>query len=227
MNTLSHRILIIDDDSELNELLTEYFARFGHRLRAAETAASGLQMLQSEPPDLLILDIMLPDMNGLNLCSEIRRTYNIPIIMLTARGEVSDRILGLELGADDYMPKPFEPRELVARIDTVLRRSQKQEPKVVSAAGLVLEPETRHVSLDGETLDLTTMEFELLNIFMNRPGKVLSRNRLIDDLSGIDAAVYDRSVDMLVSRLRQKLGDDSRTPRYIKTVWGSGYQFIG
>ena len=225
--TQSH-ILMVDDDVDLNSLVTEYLARFGHRLVTATTAARGMAQLRRERPDLVILDIMLPDTDGLTLCREIRSEFDLPIIMLTARGEVADRVLGLELGADDYLSKPFEPRELVARIQSVIRRSAgRQSPEALVSDGLRLEKETRRVSLDGHDVDLTTMEFELLRVLMESHGRVLSRNRLIERLRGIDADVYDRSIDMLVSRLRDKLGDDSHAPRFIKTVRLSGYQFVG
>jgi DNA-binding response OmpR family regulator len=225
--THSH-ILMVDDDVDLNALVTEYLARFGHRLVTATTAARGLAELRREQPDLIILDIMLPDTDGLTLCREIRSEFDVPIIMLTARGEVADRVLGLELGADDYLSKPFEPRELVARIQSVIRRSANREnPEALASDGLRLEKETRRVSLDGNDIDLTTMEFELLRVLMESHGRVLSRNRLIERLRGINADVYDRSIDMLISRLRDKLGDDSHAPRFIKTVRLTGYQFVG
>ena len=226
--TAQNHILMVDDDVDLNALVTEYLARFGHRLVTATTAARGMAELRRERPDLVILDIMLPDTDGLTLCREIRTEFDVPIIMLTARGEVADRVLGLELGADDYLSKPFEPRELVARIQSVIRRSANREsPQALLADGLSLQKETRQVSLDGNGIDLTTMEFELLSVLMESHGRVLSRNRLIERLRGIDADVYDRSIDMLVSRLRDKLGDDSHSPRFIKTVRLTGYQFVG
>jgi DNA-binding response OmpR family regulator len=228
MNTTQNHILMIDDDVDLNALVTEYLARFGHRLQTATTAAKGMAALRRERPDLVILDIMLPDIDGLSLCREIRSEFDVPIIMLTARGEVADRVLGLELGADDYLSKPFEPRELVARIQSVIRRSEsKHIHDTLQSDGLSLEKQTRRVSLDGQDIELTTMEFELLSVLMESHGRVLSRNRLIERLRGIDADVYDRSIDMLVSRLRDKLDDDSQTPRFIKTVRLTGYQFVG
>jgi len=223
-----NHILMVDDDVDLNALVTEYLARFGHRLVTATTAARGMIELRRERPDLIILDIMLPDTDGLTLCREIRTEFDVPIIMLTARGEVADRVLGLELGADDYLSKPFEPRELVARIQSVIRRSEsRQDSQTLLSDGLSLEKQTRRVSLDDNDLELTTMEFELLSVLMESHGRVMSRNRLIERLRGIDADVYDRSIDMLVSRLRDKLGDDSHTPRFIKTVRLTGYQFVG
>lgn len=219
---------MVDDDVDLNALVTEYLAKFGHRLHTATTAARGMAALRRERPDLVILDIMLPDIDGLTLCREIRAESDVPIIMLTARGEVADRVLGLELGADDYLAKPFEPRELVARIQSVIRRAQaRQNLEVFESDGLSLEKQTRRVCLDGREIELTTMEFELLSVLMKSHGRVLSRNRLIEHLRGIDADVYDRSIDMLVSRLRDKLNDDSQSPRFIKTVRLTGYQFVG
>lgn len=223
----AYRLLMIDDDTSLDELLAEYFARFGHELRWAPTAAEGRYRLRSDAPDLLILDVMLPDADGMELCREIRRTSDLPIVMLTARGDVPDRVLGLEYGADDYVPKPFEPRELVARVETLMRRSRRPRARSLRAGGLVLEPETRRATLGGAELALTTTEFELLRILMTSRGRVLSRDRLLQDLRGLDADAYDRSIDMLVSRLRKKLGDDSRSPRFVKTVRGAGYQFVG
>lgn len=226
---VKHRILMIDDDVELNALVSEYLQRFAMQVHAVTSADAGRRALRRELPDLLILDIMLPDTDGLTLCRELGAEYRLPIIMLSARGEVADRVLGLGVGADDYLAKPFEPRELVARIESVLRRSAAAEKSVgaLSSDGLLVEAETRRVVLDGRLLDLTTMEFELLQVLMLSRGRVLTRNYLIERLRGLDADVYDRSIDMLISRLRDKLGDDSRSPRFIKTVRLTGYQFVG
>ena len=224
----TYRILIIDDDVDLNALLTEYLQGFGHTLVSEITAAAGRRRLRSELPDLLILDVMLPDTDGLTLCREIRAEYDVPIIMLTARGEVADRVMGLELGADDYVAKPFEPRELVARIQSVIRRARDRDrTEVLVCDGLRLETQTRRVELDGNDVELTTMEFELLKGLMESRGRVMSRDRLLERLRGIDADVYDRSIDMLISRLREKLGDEPRKPRFIRTVRMGGYQFVG
>lgn len=224
----TYRILIIDDDVDLNALLTEYLQGFGHTLVSETTAAAGRKRLHRELPDLLILDVMLPDTDGLTLCREIRAEYDVPIIMLTARGEVADRVMGLEFGADDYVAKPFEPRELVARIQSVIRRAKDRiQGDVLVCNGLRLETETRRVELDGHDVELTTMEFELLKDLMESRGRVMSRDRLLERLRGIDADVYDRSIDMLISRLREKLGDEPRKPRFIRTVRIGGYQFVG
>jgi len=222
------RILIIDDDVELNALLEEYLRGFGHRLTSATTAAAGRDQLRRELPDLLILDVMLPDTDGLTLCREFSAEYDLPIIMLTARGDTADKVMGLELGADDYLAKPFEPRELVARIQSVIRRSQDTSTATVLVSdGLRVELDTRRVDVDSKAVELTTMEFELLKDLMRSRGRVMSRDRLIERLRGFDADVYDRSVDMLVSRLREKLGDDPKRPRFIRTVRMGGYQFVG
>jgi DNA-binding response OmpR family regulator len=171
---------------------------------------------------------MLPDADGMELCRTIRSESDIPIVMLTARGDVPDRILGLEYGADDYIPKPFEPRELVARVETLMRRTRQTPSRKLSAkGGLELETETRRVTLQETEIELTSMEFELLRILMDSRGRVLSRETLLRKLQGLDADVYDRSIDMLISRLRKKLDDDSRSPRFIKTIWRTGYQFVG
>lgn len=172
---------------------------------------------------------MLPGQDGFEVCRNIRKVSSVPVIMLTARGEVTDRIVGLEIGADDYMPKPFEPRELVARIQNVLRRSanQKQQSEQLYYEGLSVDLERRSAELDGEPLELTTMEYQLLALFANNPGKTYTRDEILNELRGIDAQLFSRSVDILVSRLRQKLGDTSKQVRFIKTVWGTGYAFIG
>ena len=223
-----YRLPMIDDDSSLNELLVEYFERFNHKLTTATTAADGRLLLRRDDPDLLILDVMLPDANGMELCRTIRADSDIPIVMLTARGDVPDRILGLEFGADDYIPKPFEPRELVARVETLMRRSRERPARRLTACGgLVLETETRRVTLAGSEIELTSMEFELLRILMDSRGRVLSREMSLRKLRGIDVDIYDRSVDMLISRLRKKLAADSNSPRFIKTIWRTGYQFVG
>lgn len=222
-----YRLLMIDDDAALGGLLVEYLERFGHRLATATTAAEGRHLLRTDPPDLLILDVMLPDADGMELCRVIRADSDVPIVMLTARGDLPDRVLGLELGADDFVAKPFEPRELVARVETLMRRSRKAPSRKLSAGGLALEIETRRVTLDEREIELTSAEFELLRILMVSRGRVLSREALLLKLRGVDGDVYDRSVDMLISRLRGKLADDSRSPRWIKTIRGVGYQFVG
>jgi DNA-binding response OmpR family regulator len=222
------RVLIIDDDEALNELLTEYLGRFGFAVRAVAHPEEGLRALRTDPPDLVVLDLMLPGMDGLAVCRKVRETSRVPIVMLTARGDVSDRILGLELGADDYLPKPFEPRELVARIQAVLRRgAPERDEESVRAGALEVSWATCSATLAGRPLALTTAEFALLGLLVRSRGRVLSRERILDETRGVDWEAYDRSVDVLVSRLRQKLGDDPRRPAFIRTVRGAGYRFIG
>ncbi len=224
------KILLIDDDEKLGELLQSFFGRFDLELLAAHEPVAGMKMLEAEDPDLVILDVMLPGQDGFEVCRNIRKTSSVPIIMLTARGEVTDRIVGLEIGADDYMPKPFEPRELVARIQNVLRRSQdakKPQGSRLEYKGLTVDLDRRSAELDGAVLDLTTMEYQLLALFAGNPGQTFTRDEILNELRGIDAQLFSRSVDILVSRLRQKLGDTSKQARFIKTVWGTGYAFIG
>ncbi len=222
------KILLIDDDEKLAGLLGTFFERFGLELMSALRPSDGLELLKAEKPDLVILDVMLPEQDGFAVCRAIRKTSAVPIIMLTARGEVTDRIVGLEIGADDYLPKPFEPRELVARIQNVLRRAVSAEPDgdELRFRDLTLDSERRTVELDGSPLELTTMEFELLALFARNPGKPLTRDEILNGLRGIDAQIFSRSVDILVSRLRQKLNDTAKQPRFIKTVWGRGYTFV-
>lgn len=221
------RVLIIDDDEKLNALLTEYLGRFGFSVRTVNHPDAGLRALKADPPDLLILDIMLPDTDGLAVCRKVRETSGVPIVMLTARGDVTDRIVGLELGADDYLPKPFEPRELVARIQAVLRRGRQEDDDTVRAGALEVNWTMRAVQLDGHPLALTTAEFELLGFLVRNRGRVVSRERIMEGTRGIDWEAYDRSIDVLISRLRQKLGDDPQRSAFIRTVRGIGYSFIG
>lgn len=223
------RILLIDDDEKLGELLKAYFRRFDMQLEAATRPSDGLARLQRDKPDLVILDGMLPEMDGFDVCRTIRKTSTVPVIMLTARGDVTDRIVGLEIGADDYLPKPFEPRELVVRIQAVLRRGRGRagDDKVLDFGRLKINTERRTVELGGAPVELTTMEYQLLVLFASNPGRTYTRDEILNELRGIDAQLFSRSVDILVSRLRQKLGDTSRQPRFIKTIWGTGYAFVG
>jgi DNA-binding response OmpR family regulator len=222
------RVLLIDDDERLNALLTTYLHRFGFRVRAVTHPEHGIRALKSDPPDIVVLDVMLPDIDGFALCRKIRKFSRIPIVMLTARGDVTDRIVGLELGADDYLAKPFEPRELVARIQAVLRRGENSESEErVRIGALDVNWATRSAHIDGRDLALTTAEFEILGLLVRNRSHVLSRDRIINETRGIDWEAYDRSIDVLISRVRQKLGDDPKRPAFIRTVRGSGYLFIG
>lgn len=223
-----HRILIIDDDRKLNKLLSDYLSPFGFEVLAAANPEEGLRYLKTRAPELIILDIMLPDINGFDLCKIIRQDHTVPIIMLTARGEVTDRVVGLELGADDYLAKPFDPRELVARIQAVLRRSAEiPKPQVRSFGRLSIDSSSRTAFLDEQPLILTTNEFAALTLLARNAGRVLNRDQILQELRGIDCEAFNRAVDITISRLRQKLGDDPQTPSFIKTVWGAGYVFVG
>ncbi|MBN1998247.1 response regulator transcription factor [candidate division KSB1 bacterium] len=221
-------VLVIDDDEKLNTLLAEYLVKFGLRVITVPHPLEGLEILKKDPPDIIILDVMLPDMDGFQVCREIRTMSDVPIIMLTARGEVTDRIVGLELGADDYLPKPFEPRELVARIQSIMRRTA-AHPAIsrIKSGPLLLDTNKQTIHLNGRALDMTTMEFEILSLFVQNPGKLLTRDRIMNKTHDMDWEVFNRTVDVLISRIRQKLNDDPKNPRFIKTVWGSGYKYIG
>jgi len=225
---LARRIVLIDDDLKLNELLKTYLQGFGFEIHSAAEAESGLRLVRRINPDLIILDVMLPVSDGFEILRKLRPENKTPVIMLTARGDVTDRIVGLELGADDYLPKPFEPRELVARIQSVLRRGE--QPPVADrfrSSGLEVDFNRQSAWLDGKNIDLTSAEFELLSVFIRNRGKILDRDKLMDLLRGIEWEVFSRSADVLVSRLRKKMEDDPKSPRFIKTVWGSGYRFLG
>ena len=186
-----------------------------------------MHALRVDPPDIVILDVMLPEMDGFAVCRKVRETSRVPIIMLTARGDVTDRIVGLELGADDYVPKPFEPRELLARMQAVLRRGHQDDEDTVHAGGLEMNWTTRSAQLQGHPVALTTAEFELLGFLVRNRGRVISRDRIMEGTRGIDWDAYDRSIDVLISRIRQKLGDDAKRPAFIRTVRGVGYTFMG
>ena len=221
-------ILIIDDDAKLNQLLKDFLKNFGFEVVTATHPAKGLKKLKQAAPDLVILDIMLPEMDGFEVCRTIRQTSNVPIIMLTARGETTDKVVGLELGADDYLAKPFEPRELVARIQSVLRRTQRlKDTRSLSFNRLIVDPAKQIALLDGRPVDLTTNEFRALALLAANAGKVLDRDRILQELRGMDCDAFNRSVDITISRLRQKLKDDPKSPEFIKTIWGTGYVFIG
>jgi DNA-binding response OmpR family regulator len=221
-------ILIIDDDERLNRLLKRFLADFGFATLTAAHPQEGIKLLRRKSPDLVILDVMLPEMDGFSVCKAIRAESAVPIIMLTARGEVADKVIGLELGADDYLAKPFEPRELVARIHAVLRRRAPAPDSQKAVFGdLEIDFERRLATLQGRDVELTTNEFSALTLLVRHAGKVLSRDQILQELRGIDCDAFNRSVDITMSRVRQKLGDDPKSPVFIKTVWGTGYLFIG
>ena len=217
-------ILIIDDDKEISAPLAEYFERFNLELTAATHPSEGLELMESENFDLVILDVMLPDQDGFSLCKAIRRKNDVPIVMLTARGDVMDRVVGLELGADDYLAKPFEPRELVARIQNILRRSDSSGSRksILEFENLVIDTERQEVKVLGKPVKLTGNEYQLLVLLAESPGEKFSRDEILNQMKGIDVELFSRAVDIQISRLRQKL----KPVEYIKTVWGSGYQFV-
>lgn len=226
-------LLVVDDDREIRDLLSSLLTRRGYKVVTAREENEMHQVLSSSRVDLIILDLMLPGKDGLAICRELRATRPIPIIMLTARGEPTDRVVGLEIGADDYLPKPFDVRELEARVRAVIRRSVAEplSPSVDMGAtfaflGWTLDARQRQLfSPDGSLVDLTSGEFDLLLVFVERPQRVLTRNQLIDLARGRDASPFDRSIDIQVSRLRRKIEFDAKAPELIKTVRSSGYVF--
>lgn len=222
-------ILIIDDDTQLTELLIEFLSSYKYNVVAKHTPEKGLEHLEKKGADAIILDIMLPGMDGFQVLRKIRENSAIPVIMLTARGEVTDRIVGLELGADDYLPKPFEPRELLARIQSILRRTHSSAAIIenVQFKGLSIDKNKQEVLLDDKLVSLSTTEYEALLLFVEHTGETLDREFLVENLRGISWQSYDRSVDVLVSRLRGKLGETPNKTRFIKTIHGLGYKFIG
>ena len=222
-------ILIIDDDTKLTELLIEFLSSHKYNVVAKHTPEEGLEYLEKKSADAIILDIMLPGMDGFQVLRKVRENIATPVIMLTARGEVTDRIVGLELGADDYLPKPFEPRELLARIQSILRRSHSAAAIIekVQFKGLSIDKNKQEVLLDDKPISLSTTEYEALLLFVEHTGETLDREYLVENLRGISWQSYDRSVDVLVRRLRGKLGETPNKTRFIKTIHGLGYKFIG
>jgi DNA-binding response OmpR family regulator len=220
-------ILVIDDDEKLNRLLKRFLSDFDITIFSAIDAREGLKKMRSVSPDLIILDLMLPGMSGFELCKRIRQTSSIPIIMLTARGDLMDKVVGLELGADDYLPKPFEPRELVARIQAVLRRTKHTGSDRSRHFGrLRIDFHRQQAWLENVSIGLTTNEFAALDLLVRHAGKVLDRDEILQTLRGIDSDAFNRAVDITISRLRQKLGDNPKNPEFIRTVWNAGYVFI-
>jgi len=226
---MKNHILLIDDDRKLGEMLGEYLTQnqleFTHSLHPIE----GIEVAKEKSPDLILLDVMLPEIDGFEACRRLKHETDIPIIMLTARGEAIDRIVGLEIGADDYLSKPFEPRELLIRIQNVLKnqnieqpKSLKEEENILSFKGLRIDTNLRRVMLNGDAMELTTAEYQLLFLFVSNPLKNFTRDEILNELKGIDVELYSRSVDITISRLRKKLSPID----YIKTVWGSGYSFV-
>jgi DNA-binding response OmpR family regulator len=222
-------ILMVEDERSITEPLAEALGREGFDTEVAETVAEALALAQGGP-DLVLLDVMLPDGSGYDVCRRLRESSRVPIIMLTARGEETDRIVGLELGADDYIVKPFSAREVVARIRAVLRRAGEGAPEQgapIEVGSLRLDPARRSATLDGDQLDLTRKEFELLELLMSEAGSVITRERLIDEVWDVNWFGSTKTLDVHVSGLRRKLGDSSSSPRFIHTVRGVGFRFSG
>ncbi|WP_421341695.1 response regulator [Aeromonas veronii] len=233
MNQGNTHILVVDDHSEIRDLLKRFLEQHGLRVSCARDGKEMKRLLEEREFDLLVLDLMMPGEDGLTLCRELRVKSNLPIIMLTAMGEETDRIIGLEMGADDYLAKPFNPRELLARIKAVMRRTQADTQPAAETLTRdlrfdrwLLDVNRRElVDEDGVGLSLSTAEFDLLKVFLERPQRVLSRDQLLDLARGREAVAFDRAIDTLVSRLRRKLERDSKNPELIKTIWGGGYMF--
>ena len=231
-DTVKAHILIVDDDDGLRSLLEQYLSTNGYIVSLAEDGKALDTKLVEVQPDLVILDLMLPGEDGLSIARRLRASTNLPIIMLSARGEDIDRIVGLEVGADDYLAKPFNPRELLARIRAVMRRKQDAalndattEDNIVQFGDYELDLNTQSLSKAGEKIPLTSAEFGILQIFINHPNRVLSRDQLMDMLKGYDRDPFDRSIDVRVTRLRRKIETNPAEPVYIRTVWGQGYLF--
>jgi len=221
---MTSRVLLIDDDARLYELLASYLSQNGFDVEGARDGASGILALGASPFDAVLLDVMMPGMSGLEACRRIREKSRIPILMLTAKGDETDRVVGLELGADDYIAKPFSPRELLARLRAVLRRSTPDgSHERVVVGQVVVDLEGRQVTVAGQRVELTALEFDLLVALAKRAGRVVPRESLLAEAGRTDVVVGERTVDVHISHLRQKLGDDPKSPRLIKTVRGVGY----
>ena len=224
------KVLLVEDDTRLAQLTARYLESHGVLVTVINDGLEGQQEALRRQYDCIVLDLMLPGRDGLEITRELRARTDVPILMVTARGEEADRVLGLEVGADDYVTKPFSPRELLARIRATVRRVRGQAgpaQQTVTVGGLVLDPQRMTVVLDGKPIDVTAYEFSILRALAQRPGRVLSREQLLDLAKGSAELSFDRSIDVHVSRLRAKLGDDSRSPKILKTVRGVGYLLAG
>jgi two-component system, OmpR family, alkaline phosphatase synthesis response regulator PhoP len=224
---MSQKILVVDDELDIVKVVRAYLEQSGFRVITASDGQQALAIFRHEQPDLIVLDLNLPKMDGLDVCRAIRRESSVPIIMLTARVEETDRLIGLEIGADDYIVKPFSPREVVARVRTVLRRSAPaaEQPSPITVGALTIDPIKHEVQLQGRSIELTPSEFNILLALATQPGRAFSRMELLDAAQGEAYEGYERSVDVHIKNLRQKLGDESRDPTYVLTVYGVGYKF--
>ena len=221
------RVLVVDDEPKITQVVRDYLERGGFAVTTASDGTSALALARTERPDLVILDLGLPDKDGLDVTRALRRDSTIPLIVLTARAEESDRLVGLELGADDYVTKPFSPKELVARVRAVLRRASTQpsDDELIRAGEVTLDVPKRRVSVGGENVDLTATEFELLATLARRPGRVFTRAQLLDAVRGVAFESYERAIDAHVKNIRRKIEPDPRRPRYLLTAYGVGYRF--
>jgi len=224
---MADRVLIIDDDVRLSAMLADYLAQEGLDVRRAGDGEAGLQALSRDLPDIVVLDLMMPGIDGLEVCRRIRARHDLPILMLTAKGDETDRIVGLEMGADDYLPKPFNPRELLARLRAILRRrnAPSSRARIARFGQLEIDEGARSVRVRGEEKLLTSYQFDLLAAFAAHAGRVLSRDRLLDLVKGEELEAFDRSIDVHISRIRAAIEDDPRRPKRILTVRGAGYVF--
>jgi len=222
---MPQRILIIDDDQRLCSMLEQYLSQGGYDVVSRHTASEGVAEHRRTSPDEIILHLMLPDANRLDVCTQLRETSGVPIIMLTARGEATDRVVGLELGADDYLPKPFDPRELLARLRTVLRRGSAAVNPTLRFGRLEIDREARQVRLDGQTKTLTSYQFDILLALAERAGRVVSRNQLLDAVAGRAMDAFDRTIDVHISNIRAAIEDNPKQPKRILTLRGVGYLF--
>lgn len=223
---MAKTILVVDDEPEIVRLVRSYLERDGYRVVTAYNGEDALYSARHEKPDLVVLDILMPKMDGLEFTRRIRREQDVPIIMLTARAEETERIVGLEMGADDYVTKPFSPREVVARVRAVLRRAQPapETPPILRVGPIVLDRSKHKVTVDGEPVDLTPTEFGILETLMTDPGRVFSRSEILESVHGITFEAYERTVDAHIKNLREKIEPDRDNPRYIVTVRGAGYR---
>ncbi len=225
---VAQTIMVVDDEKRLVSLVQSYLHQSGYRVVTASNGREALAAAERERPDLIILDLMMPEMDGNEFMEIYRRTHNTPIILLTARVEEEEQVIGFELGADDYVTKPFRPRELMARVRAVLRRAGQAEPpaKLLKAAGITLDRDNRSVKVDQRYVDLTPSEFDLLAALMTSPGRVFSRLDLLDIIQGIRYEGYQRTIDLHIKNLRAKIERDPRSPHYVETVYGVGYRFV-
>ncbi len=229
---MEKKVLLIDDDEKLLRLVKEYLEGYGFQVLTLPDGSAILKTIAAEVPDMVILDIMLPGKDGLDVLKEVRTEYSVPVIMLTAKGEDADRIVGLELGADDYIPKPFNPRELLARVRAVLRRpprlgdAETQEDKLIRVGGMSLNTAKQALLVEGNEVELSSTEYKLLEALMKRPNVVMTRDQLMNLARGRDFMAFDRSIDVHISKLRTKFKPFPNYHKCIKTVWGTGYMFV-